>query len=96
MGPAAPGKRHWFHLTHGLLLLAGEGQVGVAMWQKEVCESTSRRPRAAAVTQLLAAALHVPAQHYCRTAKGKDPVSGRAPRPAARRTPTEDFKHQNL
>lgn len=50
MGPAAPGKLHWFHLTHGLLLLAGEGQVGVAMWQKEVCESTSawkckRRPR---------------------------------------------------
>lgn len=81
MGPAAPGKLHWFHLKHGLLLLAGEGLVGVAMWLKEVCESTSawnckRRARAAAVTQLLAAALHVPAQHYCRTAKGKDPVLG--------------------
>lgn len=101
MGPAAPGKLHWFHLAHGPLLLAGEGQVGVAMWQKEVCESTSawnckRRPGAAAVTQLLAAALHVPAQHYCRTAKGKDPVLGRAPQRATRRTPTQDFKHQNF
>lgn len=59
-----PGKLHWFHLMHGLLLLTGEGRVGVAMWQKEVCVSTSawnchRGAQAAAVTQLLAAALHV-------------------------------------
>lgn len=62
--PHPPGKLHWFHLIHGLLLLTGEGRVGVAMWQKEVCVSTSawnchRGAQAAAVTQLLAAALHV-------------------------------------
>lgn len=92
MGSAAPGKRHWLHLTHGPLLLAEEGRVGAAMWQKEVCESTSawngqHGPPSAAVTQLLAAALHVPAQHYCRTAKGKDPVLSRTP---------QDLKHHNL
>lgn len=77
VGSTAPGKLHWFHLTHGLLFLAGHGEwVWLCGKKKEVCESTSawnchRGPWAAAVTQLLAAVLHVSARRTAGKLKGR-------------------------